>query len=177
MWHAYNLIAVGDIVRASTIRKVQNESATGSSTSNRVRTTLAIQVETIDFDTQASMLRLKGRNVMENQYVKVFICIFNFNVFNFNDLIFFQLGAYHTLDLEVNRKFVLTKNEWDSVALERIDSACDVAQNADLAAVVMQEGLAHLCLVTASMTIVKAKIEQVIPRKRQGNVQQHEKVI
>ena len=90
---------------------------------------------------------------------------------------FFQLGAYHTLDLELNRKFILTKNEWDSVALERIDSACDVTQNADLAAVVMQEGLAHLCLVTASMTIVKAKIEQVIPRKRQGNVQQHEKVI
>lgn len=71
MWHAYNLISKGDIVRASTIRKVQNESATGSSTSSRIRTTLAIEVETIDFDTQASMLRLKGRNVMENQYVKV----------------------------------------------------------------------------------------------------------
>lgn len=58
-------------MRASTIRKVQNESATGSSTSSRIRTTLQIQVENIDFDTQACMLRLKGRNVEENQYVKV----------------------------------------------------------------------------------------------------------
>lgn len=52
-------------------RKVQNESATGSSTSNRIRTTLTICVESIDFDTQACMLRLKGRNIEENQYVKV----------------------------------------------------------------------------------------------------------
>ena len=30
------------------------------------------------------------------------------------------MGAYHTLDLELNRKFTLGKREWDSVALERI---------------------------------------------------------
>ncbi|KAL0272595.1 UNVERIFIED_CONTAM: hypothetical protein PYX00_005509 [Menopon gallinae] len=155
MWHAYNLISEGDYVRASTIRKVQNESATGSSTSSRIRTILKIQVETIDFDCQACMLRLKGRNIEENQYVKV--------------------GAYHTLDLELNRKFTLTKAEWDSVSLERVEIACDPAQNADLAAVIMQEGLAHICLVTSSMTIIRAKIDQVIPRKRKGNVQQHEK--
>lgn len=71
MWHAYNLISEGDSVRSTTIRKVQTESSTGSSTSNRVRTTLTITVESIDFDTQACMLRLKGRNVEENQYVKV----------------------------------------------------------------------------------------------------------
>lgn len=52
-------------------RKVQTESATGSSSSYRVRTTLTICVENIDFDTQACVLRLKGRNVEENKYVKV----------------------------------------------------------------------------------------------------------
>jgi stalled ribosome rescue protein Dom34 len=50
---------------------VQNESSTGSSTSNRVRTVLTIRIENIDFDTQACVLRLKGRNIAENQYVKV----------------------------------------------------------------------------------------------------------
>ena len=34
---------------------------------------LSIQVETIDFDTQACVLRVKGRNVEENEYVKVTI--------------------------------------------------------------------------------------------------------
>ena len=155
MWHAYNLVAVGDALRSTTIRKVQTESSTGSTSSNKVRTMLSIRVEAIDFDTQAGMLRVKGRNIQENQYVK--------------------MGAYHTLDLELNRNFTLCKFEWDSVALERIDLACDATQKADLAAIVMQEGLAHLCLVTASMTIVKAKIETNIPRKRKGSCGQHDK--
>ncbi|XP_050344770.1 protein pelota isoform X1 [Nymphalis io] len=155
IWHAYNLIAEGDAVTASTVRKVQTESSTGSSTSNRVRTTLTISVETIDFDTQACVLRLKGRNIVENQYVK--------------------MGAYHTLDLELNRKFTLRKPLWDSVALERVEMACDPAASADVAAVVMQEGLAHVCLITPSMTLVRSKIDVTIPRKRKGFVQQHEK--
>nr|CAG4641742.1 EOG090X07BV [Eurycercus lamellatus] len=155
MWHAYNLIAHGDTIRASTIRKVQTESATGSSSSSRVRTMLTIEVETIDFDTQACMLRLKGRNVEENQYVK--------------------MGAYHTVDIEPNRKFSLTKACWDVVALERIEMACDPSQNADVAAVVMQEGMAHVCLVTGAMTLVRAKIDVAIPRKRKGSPAQHEK--
>lgn len=71
MWHAYNLITEGDYVRSTTIRKVQNETATGSSSSSRIRTMLTIAVETIDFDSQACVLRLKGRNIAENQYVKV----------------------------------------------------------------------------------------------------------
>lgn len=144
-------------MRASTVRKVQSESSTGSSTSNRVRTTLTISVENIDFDTQACMLRLKGRNIEENQYVK--------------------MGAYHTLDLELNRKFSLRKQEWDSVSLERVDMACDPTKSADVAAVIMQEGIAHICLITSSMTLVRAKIDVTIPRKRKGSVQQHEKVM
>jgi len=155
MWHAYNLVAEGDTLKSTTIRKVTTESATGSTGSNRVRTTLTIKVEDIDFDTQACMLRVKGRNIQENQYVK--------------------MGAYHTIDLELNRKFTLYKECWDTIALERIDIACDPAQHADLAAVVMQEGIAHVCLVTANMTLVRAKIDVNIPRKRKGMCAQHTK--
>lgn len=155
MWHAYNLVAPRDSLRSTTVRKVTTESSTGSSTSNRVRTTLTISVEDIDFDSQACMLRVKGRNIQENQYVK--------------------MGAYHTLDLELNRKFTLAKKSWDIVALDRIDMACDPAQSADVGAVVMQEGLAHICLVTPSMTLVRAKIEHGIPRKRKGFCGQHDK--
>lgn len=39
-----------------------------------------------------------------------------------------QTGAYHTLDVEQNRKFTITKAIWDSISLERVDTACDLAQ-------------------------------------------------
>lgn len=155
MWHAYNLIAVGDRLKSTTIRRVQTESATGSVSSNKVRTTLAIAVEGIEFDTQACMLRIKGRNVEENQYVK--------------------MGAYHTIDLELNRKFALIKQYWDIIALERVDMACDPTQHADVAVVLLHEGLCHIMLVTSSMTIVRTKIDMNIPRKRKGYCSQHDK--
>lgn len=155
MWHAYNLINVGDYLRSTTIRRVVNESAVGLTTTSRVRITLTIQVKNLEYDTHASVLRVKGTNFEENQFVK--------------------MGAYHTIDLELNRKFEITKNEWDSVALARIDEACDPVHTADLAAVVMQEGLANVCLIQASMTVVKAKIEMNIPRKRKGMCANHDK--
>lgn len=55
----------------SSLRKVQTESSTGSVGSSRVRTTLTLCVETVDFDSQACQLRVKGTNIEENQYVKV----------------------------------------------------------------------------------------------------------
>lgn len=94
---------------------------------------------------------------------------------SFLTLCTFKMGAYHTLDLELNRKFEITKAEWDSIALERVEMACDVTQSADVAAVIMQDGLANICLITSSMTVVRSKIDVAIPRKRKGHTAQHEK--
>jgi stalled ribosome rescue protein Dom34 len=52
-----------------------------------------------------------------------------------------QLGAYHTIDLELNRKFTLYKNELDTIALQRVEEATDVAKTANVAALVCQEGV------------------------------------
>ncbi|CAH8492235.1 unnamed protein product [Schistosoma mattheei] len=156
MWLTYNLVQVGDKMRCSTVRKVQNESATGSVQTKQVRTNLTIEVEKIDFDLQGSVLHLKGRNVVENQFVK--------------------MGAYHTLDLRIDEKFTITKTEWDSVAIMLVEQASDPTQQADLAAVIMHEGLAYVCLITSTTTIVRAKIDTTIPRKRPGlPTTQHEK--
>lgn len=56
-----------------------------------------------------------------------------------------------------------------------IDMACDAARSADVAAVIMHEGLAHICLLTSSMTVVRMRVEMNIPRKRKGSCSQHDK--
>ncbi|GMT08258.1 hypothetical protein PENTCL1PPCAC_30432 [Pristionchus entomophagus] len=55
--------------------------------------------------------------------------------------------------------------------------ALDPATQADVAAVVLHEGLAHVCLLTPAMTLVRAKIDVQIPRKRKGFSGQHDKGI
>ncbi len=156
MWAIYNLISEGDLVRTTTFRKVVKESATGSTTSNKIRLNLTIQVERVQFDPDTCVLRLSGKNREESAHVK--------------------MGAYHTLDLELQRNFTIQKNCWDTVVLERLDEACDPVKQAEVAALVMQPGLANVCLLTGSMTIVRQRIEMPIPKKRAGNVA-HDKVL
>eukprot|EP00802_Teleaulax_amphioxeia_P014112 Tamp_14172.p1 GENE.Tamp_14172~~Tamp_14172.p1 ORF type:complete len:459 (-),score=127.42 Tamp_14172:276-1487(-) len=146
LWTVYNLVAVGDSLRAETQRKVSSETSTGTVSSERMRITLTIQVETLDFDASLPLLRLKGKNIVENEHVK--------------------MGAYHTLELETNRPFTLAKPGWDSVAAELVQDACDVTKRADVAALVLQEGLAYVCLITSSMTLTRQRIEMSIPRKQ-----------
>ena len=74
-------------------------------------------------------------------------------------------AAYHSLELAPSRAVSLEKDAWDAAHAERIAAACDPGASADVAAVVMQEGLAHLCLVGGATTALRARIEVSLPRK------------
>lgn len=55
-----------------------------------------------------------------------------------------KLGAYHTLELEPGRSFMLHKALWDGLDIERIRTATDPQASADLAALlitVRQQGV------------------------------------
>ncbi len=87
----------------------------------------------------------------------------------------YQMGQYHSIELTLNKPFTISKTNWDAIYLDRIRLACDPAQSAEIAAVIMQQGLAHVCLLTTHMTVVRAKIEIPIPKKRVGS-SHHDKV-
>lgn len=159
MWFAYNLIRPTDTLRASALRRVTTESATGSTSSTRVHMTLSISVTALDFDTQASQLHVSGRIVEENKFTKV--------------------GQFHTLDLELNRNFTLEKKEgWDSVARGLVREACDPVKSAEVWAVVMQEGLANIAVLTGARTVHRQKIEMNVPKKRGvGKQGDHDKAL
>ncbi|KAF4119821.1 hypothetical protein GMORB2_4487 [Geosmithia morbida] len=151
MWHIYNLIATGDIVHGSTTRKVALENAeTGvSGGGERVRVDLAIKVKNTSFDTKTCILRVSGAIVSENEVA--------------------NLGAHHSIEFEPHRSFSIIKPEpdgWDSVASDTLRQALSDDKNGAVAAVVMQEGLANICLVTDFRTVLKSRIEVPIPRKR-----------
>lgn len=157
MWHAFNLVLVGDFLTASAIRRVTNESAsTGATSSQRVHMNLSIKVKSLDFDPQAGQLHVSGQIARENKYAKI--------------------GQHHTLDLELNRNFTIEKvvegkdgsAGWDSVAQTQLMEAVDPNKSTEAVAVVMQEGLANICFLTSHQTVLKQRIELSVPRKRAG---------
>lgn len=77
------------------------------------------------------------------------------------------LGSHHTLDLEVNRSFTIIKPEgWDSIARAALQESLADDKDGAVAAVVMQEGLANICLITQFRTVLKVRVDSVIPKKR-----------
>lgn len=154
MWHAFNLIREGDRVTATTFRKVSKDTGIGAD-SERVKLKLTVAVEAVEFDPDGGVIRLKGKNLTENEHIK--------------------LGAYHTLELETGRAFSVAKDAFDALDVERIRQACDPKLSADLAAVLITEGLAQVCLVGSSTTLVRAKIEANLPRKRGASAAGYDK--
>ncbi|KAG2384738.1 Protein PELOTA 1 [Vigna angularis] len=155
LWFAYNLIAPGDSVMAVTVRKVVREAAHGGRDAERVKLKLEIKVEEVaDYDKEGSILRVRGKNILENEHVKVVNCDCHPDFFSklllpnlsFHLCNSLQIGAFHTLELELQRPFVVRKDVWDSLALEVLQQASDPGASADLAVVLMQEGLAHILL-------------------------------
>ncbi|KAJ9078977.1 Translation factor pelota [Entomophthora muscae] len=155
VWHVYNLISKGDQLKSSTERRIRLDGATGSADSTRLKLTITISITDIVFDPTTCSLRVNGKNITESKHIK--------------------LGAFHTVDVVLNQTFTLLKEEWDSINLDRIDDACDVTKQADVGAIVLQEGLSNICLLTKHMTVVRQRIETPIPRKRRGSVTNYEK--
>ncbi|CAH0036436.1 unnamed protein product [Clonostachys solani] len=150
MWHAYNLISTGDIIHGHTSRKVvRKNDATDQTSAERVHLDLAIRVRGTSFDPITSILRVTGAVISENEHA--------------------PLGSQHSIEVEPHRAFTIIKPEpegWDSVATETLREALSDDKDGALAAVVMQEGIANICLVTQFRTVLKTRVESVIPKKR-----------
>lgn len=114
-----------------------------------------------DYDATASALHCAGPVAEESPHVR--------------------LGAFHTLDLGLHRAFSITKtpdSPWDSIAKQTVIDACDPASRAEIGAVVLQPGLANVCLVSEHMTLLRQKVELAIPGKRAaGSAMAHDKAL
>ncbi|KAG8908152.1 Translation factor pelota [Tulasnella sp. 403] len=170
MWHLYNLIQEGDEVRAPAVRRLVTTSSTGSTDSQRVKLNLTIRVTSVHFspssasgstgagpstNEQHATMQISGKVSQENRHVK--------------------MGAHHTLDIEANRDVRITKVEWDSVSLARVEEACVEGRGADVGAIICGEGTAAICLLSEHMTVIRQRIEVPVPRKRMGSSTLHDK--
>ena len=155
MWHLYNFMGVGDVLQQKVKRKIITEPKPDDPKKNKkVKTELldmSITVIDIEYHNKVSEIRAKG--IISDSPE--------------------QRPEIMTMELMLLHEFTLMKDYWDSVAIHRLKLACKKGGSADVAIVVMQEGLAHVCLLTPYMTHTLAKIHTEIPSKQMG-VQNHQ---
>lgn len=153
LWYLYNLLSKGDVVQVVTTRNVKKggnaQVQKGKSKMEKVTLKLKLQLEDIDYIASEDGMRLSGKSLAANEYV--------------------PLNSYHTAEVELNKDLTILKENWDSYDMSVLKDLCSVEKKADIGAVVLEEGVAHLCYVTDSMTVMQSKIEKSIPRKNRIN--------
>ncbi|ODV98456.1 hypothetical protein PACTADRAFT_932 [Pachysolen tannophilus NRRL Y-2460] len=161
LWSLYNLIQKDDVIDLKTVRNVKLGSKAGlgsslkNSKSERKVVYLSIKIEDIEFNASDEVMRLRGKTTKQNDDV--------------------PLNSYHTAELEFNHSFTLYKDEWDQISFDIITKSCSIEEKAEVGAIIMEEGIAHICLLTDNMTVLRAKIEKSIPKKKRGDNSQYEK--
>uniref|UniRef100_A0A7E4V485 ERF1_1 domain-containing protein n=1 Tax=Panagrellus redivivus TaxID=6233 RepID=A0A7E4V485_PANRE len=148
LWQMYNIVHSGDRVEALTTRKVGG---------CRVRCTLEVLVTSTEFDPAYDGIRFRGYTT----YTHVFA----------------EMGSSHTLQIEINRPFKVTKKRWLPIDYQRIESSLQVRLEDAMAAVVLHEGVAQICVLKRNMTIVKATVKGQVARKRSGFGAGHEESV
>lgn len=106
----------------------------------RVNVTITIQVVSVEYAGD-SECRCKGRCVSENAYI--------------------EMGAFHTISLRPQTPITINKACWDRLDIARLQEASDPATGADLAVVLVTDGLAHVCLIGRSATLLRAKVPAI----------------
>ncbi|EFP83002.1 uncharacterized protein PGTG_09970 [Puccinia graminis f. sp. tritici CRL 75-36-700-3] len=177
MWHAYNLVTVGDEVTSIAVQKMVDEtnSATGSEDSHQVKLNLTIEVKKVNYSgveipssgdwnkkgpslanqpTRTSLsggtsLHLSGPISKRNEHV--------------------NLGTFHTLELEHQCEFTIIKGPdgWDSVHVQRLADATNTSKSAEVAAILADDtGRATVCLIGTHTSLIKQRIEVPLSKNK-----------
>ena len=149
LWSIYNIVQRGDFIKTAVFRKIQHESNNGKVSSTKKKLILTIKVEDIDYDQVEGTIRFKGKNVSENENISI--------------------GQFQAAEISKGSSFSLYKKYWDEINIETLKAATDSSITADVAAIIMEEGVAHLYFITNNLTTLKGKITQSIPKKRTGS--------
>lgn len=104
-----------------------------------------------EFDIKEEYLRYKGITVTDGTNIS------SANV---------PLGKFLSFNITYEHQFTIFKHHFNKYARKLLKEAIDSEMKSDTAAVVLQEGISHICLLTTSSTILKQKIEVSIPKKK-----------
>ena len=141
LWHLYNLIESGDLIKAVTYRtdEQKKDDQIRSKKAEKKRMKLGIRVEKINFHEFSDRLRIHG-TIEEGPQ---------------------DLGSYHTLNIEADKmdKITIIKKSWKPHDLNRINEAVQQRTEPILIFVALDEDKATLAILRQSGVQYLADIE------------------
>ncbi len=147
IWHLYNIIEEGDLVRGVTFRTdEQRDDLKRSKKAGKKRMKLGVRVERVSFHEFSDRLRVHG-TIEEGPQ---------------------ELGSYHTLNVDAEKldTIAIVKEQWKKHQLDRLDEAVKLREQALLVFVSLDEDSAMVAVLRQSGIQVITEIDA----KRSGKM-------
>lgn len=125
----------------------------GGKKKNTALMRLKLQIVSSEFDLKNESLRYKGITVVDESGRA------NVDV---------PIGKYFSFTVNYTYPFTILKHDYNKYTQKLLNESTQIDSKADSAAVVLQEGIAHICLLTNSSTILKQKVEYSLPKKKRA---------
>ncbi|CCC71214.1 hypothetical protein NCAS_0G03270 [Naumovozyma castellii] len=78
------------------------------------------------------------------------------------------VGKFISFVVNFTYPFTIIKDDFDKFAERLLKESCNPVAKSDTAAIALQEGIAHVCLLTPSSTLLRQKIEYSMPKKKRS---------
>jgi protein pelota len=144
-WTVANLMAIGDKVQAQIRRKLKNVRTSGRSDAETVLVRAWVKLTEIDYQPGVDEMRLRGTLCQDCEDA--------------------TKGSFQRVMFAIGRPFVLRK-VWDQFYYEQLAEAANPISSASVAAVLMQSGLANLCIIGRNSTVLVKSVQKAIPKMR-----------
>ncbi len=150
LWHLYNIIRPGDLVKAETTREMKVSRGEDVMKGSRVKMVLGVVVEQVEFQKFTGKLRIRGRiRDAPERYESL-------------------LGAYHTLTVGENGQVVFENKEIDRLVQDRLDRASRV-KRPKILLIGLSDGEAAIAVFRDIGLQALLQISRNIPGKREGD--------
>lgn len=147
----YNVINTDDEIIFK--KKVTSKSEENGKKKSTQLEKLRMKIVSSEFEPQHEFLRYKGVTT-EDDYSNA-----NLDV---------PVGKFFSFTIDFQYPFTLIKDDYNSYVDKLIRESCNIEGRSNMAAVVLQEGISHICLINSFSTVLKHKIEYSIPKKKRA---------
>ncbi len=145
LWHLERIIEPSDLVKGKSERKIKGEEGRSA---QKITVSATVEAEKIEFHEHAHQLRVSGKLV------------------ELKPEEFFDAGAFHSVEVELNKKISIKKKKLKGHQIERLEKAVKASRAEETALVVLDDEEATIALLKEFGAEGKANIKSGKQGKR-----------
>ena len=157
LWYLYNIIKVGDLIKLKIKRKLQEQSFTGLTKTEKRHVLAKLEVLSVDFDydSKGTSISCKTKNLVGNDFI--------------------ETGQMQNVDIPIYFPITISKVVWDDITIDFIQESIQNNEKSDIGVLLIEDGRANAYYMKSNYSLWQGKVEKTMPRKKNSLMEFYKK--